>query len=120
LIALRGIHTCTHTDTHRRPCTGSRRLVSTSFDNTLRIWDGRAGLAQLVSMRHDNNTGRWVLPFRACWTAAGDGVVVGNMKRFVDVFDASSGQLAVQVGSAGGLAAALAGPPWSPPLSLQS
>lgn len=49
-------------------------------------------------MRHDNNTGRWVLPFRACWTAAGDGVVVGNMKRFVDVFDAASGELAVQVG----------------------
>jgi len=38
-----------------------------------------------------------VLPFRACWNAAGDGVIVGNMNRFVDIFDAGSGALAGQV-----------------------
>ncbi|EFN57084.1 hypothetical protein CHLNCDRAFT_143861 [Chlorella variabilis] len=78
---------------------GSRRLVSTSFDNTLRIWDGASGLAPLRTIKHDNNTGRWVLPFRAVWNAAGDGVIVGNMKRFVDVFDASSGAMAAQLHS---------------------
>lgn len=43
------------------------------------------------------HSGRWVLPFRACWNAAGDGVIVGNMNRFVDIFDAGSGALAGQV-----------------------
>jgi len=56
---------------------GSRRIVSTSFDNTVRIWDGADGLAPRLTIRHDNNTGRWVLPFRAVWTPAGDGVIVG-------------------------------------------
>jgi hypothetical protein len=59
------------------PAAGSRRIVSTSFDCTLRIWDGCRGLAPLLSIPHDNRTGRWVLPFRAVWNAAGDGVVVG-------------------------------------------
>lgn len=46
-------------------------------------------------------SGRWVLPFRACWNAAGDGVIVGNMSRFVDIYDASSGALAGQVRAPG-------------------
>ncbi|KAL4433964.1 hypothetical protein ABPG75_000405 [Micractinium tetrahymenae] len=78
---------------------GSRRLVSTSFDNTVRVWDGGAGLAQRLSIKHDNNTGRWVLPFRAVWTPAADGVIVGNMKRFVDIFDAQSGGMLAQLSS---------------------
>ena len=36
---------------------GSRRVVSTSRDDTLKIWDGAKGLQQLVSIRHYNNTG---------------------------------------------------------------
>ena len=63
---------------------GSRRLVSTSFDDTVRIWDAAAAaaaaLAPVTSIRHDNNTGRWVLPFRAIWTAAGDGVIIGRCR----------------------------------------
>lgn len=80
---------------------GSRRLLTTSFDNTLRIWDGGQGgeMDNLLTIRHDNNTGRWVLPFRAVWNAAGDGVIVGNMKRFVDVFDAGTGDLRAQLHS---------------------
>ncbi len=35
--------------------------------------------------------GRWVLPFRAVWTPAGDGAVIGNMKRGLDVFSVATG-----------------------------
>lgn len=35
---------------------GSRRLVSTSFDNTCRVWDGAAGMQQLLAIKHDNQT----------------------------------------------------------------
>lgn len=44
-------------------------------------------------MKHDNQTGRWVTPFRPTWGPASDSFVVGNFqKRGVDVFDAASGQ----------------------------
>jgi hypothetical protein len=78
---------------------GSRRVLSTSFDNTLRTWDGAEALAPLLTVKHDNNTGRWVLPFRAAWTPAADGFIVGNMKRYVDLFDAADGSLAAQLSS---------------------
>lgn len=57
------------------PPAGSRRLVSTSFDNTVRVWDGAAsaGLEQRLSIKHDNNTGRCELPAgrgRRCAAAA--------------------------------------------------
>uniref|UniRef100_A0A7S3RAJ2 DNA damage-binding protein CMR1 n=1 Tax=Dunaliella tertiolecta TaxID=3047 RepID=A0A7S3RAJ2_DUNTE len=67
--------------------------------------DGRGGLpqgevkgswSQALSIKHNNNTGRWVTPFKAIWGAASDIIIVGNMNRGVDVFDALSGtQLAV-------------------------
>jgi hypothetical protein len=38
-------------------------------------------MAPLLTIKHDNNTGRWVLPFRACWNAASDGVIVGAFWR---------------------------------------
>jgi WD40 repeat protein len=78
---------------------GSQRVLSTSFDNTVRIWDGKRGLDQQVSIRHDNQTGRWVLPFRAVWGFNSDAVIVGNMHRFVDVYDAHTGELATQLSS---------------------
>lgn len=77
---------------------GSQRIVSTSFDNTVRVWDARAGLAQLVRVKHNNNTGRYIMPFRAQWTPAADGFVVGSMQRCLDVFDAS-GALLSSLGS---------------------
>ena len=45
---------------------GSKRVVSLSRDDTVQIWqyDGKTKLDSKVSMRHYNNTGRWVLPFR--------------------------------------------------------
>ena len=68
------------------PRPGSRRVVTTSRDNTLRIWDGKADMAQAAVMQHNNNTGRWVIPFRAVWGPASDCLIVGNMKRMVLLF----------------------------------
>lgn len=53
-------------------------------------------LASFVSLpqrviKHNNNTGRWVVPFRPVWSPAGDAVLTGDMKRGVALFDAASG-----------------------------
>ena len=32
-----------------------------------------------------------MVPFRATWTASGDGVLVGGMKRTADIYDPASG-----------------------------
>lgn len=50
-------------------CAGSQRLLSTSRDNTLRIWSRE--LKQLVSIPHNNNTGRWISPFRGAHESGG-------------------------------------------------
>ncbi|KAL6785517.1 hypothetical protein ACKKBF_B00595 [Auxenochlorella protothecoides x Auxenochlorella symbiontica] len=80
---------------------GSHRLVSTSFDNTVGVWErrGKKELACTLSIRHDNDTGRWVTPFRAVWSPSGDAILVGNMRRAVDIIDASTGQLSTQLRS---------------------
>jgi len=62
---------------------GSKRVLTTSRDNTLRIWDGAKGLAERVVIKHNNNTGRWISPLRAVWSPAGDAVICGNMGRMV-------------------------------------
>ena len=74
---------------------GSGRLVSTSRDNTVKIWSTKADSAletPLVSIRHDNNTGRWITPFRAVFTPRGDGVVLGGMRRTIDVYSSADGR----------------------------
>ena len=76
---------------------GSERIVSTSFDNTVRVWDGKKDMKEIISVRHDNQTGRWVMPFRAIWAPDSAKVIVGNMKRCVDVIDASDGSLTSQL-----------------------
>ena len=62
---------------------GSQRVLSTSRDDTLRVWDAKQDMQQLASMKHYNNTGRWVVPFRAVWGPASDTVICGSMKRTV-------------------------------------
>lgn len=58
--------------------------MSTSFDNTLGVWaasftkKGGAALKSARSIGHDNETGRWILPFRAIWAPAGDAILVGE------------------------------------------
>lgn len=43
-------------------------------------------------MKHNNNTGRWITPFRPAWGPGSDCIMVGDMKRGVAVFDATTGQ----------------------------
>ena len=43
------------------------------------------------SVKHNNNTGRWIIPFRAVWAPSADGLLVGGMGRTVDVYDAARG-----------------------------
>ena len=79
---------------------GSSRLAVTCFDDHLRVYslgEGRAaggdgGSAPCLKIRHCTQTGRWVVPFRAIWTAAGDGVLVGGMKRTAEVYDPVRGK----------------------------
>ena len=72
---------------------GSGRVLVTSYDDAVSIWDcNDAGKpARLARVRHNNHTGRWVMPFRARWTPAGDGFVIGSMSRTVEVFGAGAG-----------------------------
>ena len=92
---------------HERACQGayfapdgSGRIVSTSFDDTVRVWDSRNAsggvMSESLSIKHDNNTGRWVFPFRAVWSADASSVLIGNMKRYLDVFSAMTGRLTCQ------------------------
>ena len=61
---------------------GSKRVLTTGRDNTLRFYDGGAGMQQSASVAHNNNTGRWVMPFRASW-GPGSTAACGSMKRAV-------------------------------------
>ena len=90
---------------------GSGRLLTTSRDDTLGVWGGvaqaceggggsgkkavpAAPLTRLATCKHNNNTGRWVIPFRAIWAPpawAPDTVLVGGMARTIDVFSAATG-----------------------------
>jgi hypothetical protein len=56
-------------------------------------WGGKGGQGHATSIPHNNQTGRWVLPFRAVWAPGSDGVLVGSMKRAWDLFEPTSGKL---------------------------
>ena len=76
----------------RKLLLGSASSSSASGSNK-NIGDSPSSLsAPLVSIRHDNNTGRWITPFRAVFTPRGDGVVLGGMRRTVDVYSAADGR----------------------------
>lgn len=66
---------------------GSGRLLSISFDDTLRVWGPTpagagpgeaAGWGEQLVMRHNNNTGRWVVPFRVAWGPGAEFFVTGG------------------------------------------
>lgn len=59
---------------------GSKSVLTTGRDNTLRLYD--QGMAEQASVPHNNNTGRWVMPLRAT-LGPSDTIVCGSMKRAV-------------------------------------
>ena len=90
---------------------GSGNLLTTCYDDLLRVWRPKASpgrgvgainsdVKSCLKIKHNNQTGRWVLPFRAVWTPGSDGVVVGSMKREVELFDAADGKLVKKLADA--------------------
>ena len=72
---------------------GSRRILTTCYDNTLNCLATAPGGAGTWKVRHNNQTGRWLSPLRAIWTPDGSGALCGSMKREVEVFDGQTGQV---------------------------
>lgn len=71
------------------------QVLTISFDDTLRTWSfqgGRVSLEAGLVISHNNNTGRWVLPFKPLWINDAQ-LACGNMTRGVDVFSAKTGQI---------------------------
>lgn len=76
-----------------------KRLLTTCYDDCVRVWNPSVSSSKPeVSIRHNTQTGRWVLPFRAKWVGD-DGIAVGSMKREVEIFDAQSGKRGVRLHS---------------------
>lgn len=46
---------------------------------------------QTLSIRHNNNTGRWIIPFRAIWGPAGDWLACANMHKGIDLHCTQTG-----------------------------
>ncbi|KAI9209411.1 WD40-repeat-containing domain protein [Polychytrium aggregatum] len=73
-------------------------IVSTSFDDTLGLWKNASDPAKChrITIRHDNNTGRWIQKFKATWRDApahSTGLFfIGNMSRGVDVYSGQAGR----------------------------
>lgn len=89
---------------HSRAChsayfspAGTSEILTTCFDNHLRVWEdvSRAKATLSNQIYHNNNTGRWVLPFRAIWSVDGSTILSGSMKRELEFFDAKTGSLVV-------------------------
>lgn len=83
VLALTG-HTKSVASAYFSPVTGNR-VVTTCADDTLRIFGTKclSSLAPiLTTIRHNNNTGRWLTRFRAVWDPKRDDCfVVGSMMR---------------------------------------
>lgn len=91
---------------HHRSCSAAffspvegNSIVTTSFDDTLRIFDcsqvTEKDVRQQVVLKHNNNTGRWLTPFKAVWMPGCDELfLVGSMEypRRIEVYS-SGGSL---------------------------
>lgn len=72
---------------------GSARMMSTSYDDSVRVWEERGGEWSLAaSVAHNNQTGRWISPFRAVWTPDAAAGVIGDLKRAVLAFELPAGK----------------------------
>lgn len=87
---------------------GSKRLLTTSWDNVLRVYaptgasskakaSGKkestaaaAGWHESVRVRHNCNTGQYLVPFRAQFSPAGDGIMCGALRKNFMLWDAAS------------------------------
>ncbi|KAJ3074160.1 hypothetical protein HK102_005870, partial [Quaeritorhiza haematococci] len=111
------------------------KIVTTSYDDTLRVvgWTPKtshspskssSGTGTLTArIRHNNQTGRWVTNFRARWmvmpslspsasfsfTSAENLIIVPNMDRKIDIYDAGRGSLVTRIGdtTTGGVVTAI-------------
>ncbi|EJD02328.1 WD40 repeat-like protein [Fomitiporia mediterranea MF3/22] len=85
-----------------------RSIVSTCYDDNLRIWDvgdelNRGGAFRsfkpFCNIKHDCQTGRWVTIFKAQWSPNPDAYphfTIGNMKHSLDIFS-GKGDLLVRL-----------------------
>ncbi|QDZ20070.1 WD40 repeat domain-containing protein [Chloropicon primus] len=71
---------------------GSKRVLTTCYDSHLSIWDFKKNKSASVRIKHNTQTGRWTLPFRAIWTPAADGIVCGSMRREVFIYSSVDGK----------------------------
>ncbi|KAI0692398.1 WD40-repeat-containing domain protein [Cytidiella melzeri] len=75
-----------------------RRIVSTSYDNTIRLWDVNPAFMQragsfptfrpAATFKHNCQTGKWVTILRAQWSPNPDvypHITIGNMDRSLDI-----------------------------------
>lgn len=64
-------------------------LLSTCYDDHLRIHDTRQD--KVTEVRHNNQTGRWITPFKAVWdpksSAKESRIIIGDMNRGLDVYN---------------------------------
>ncbi|CAG8519205.1 5385_t:CDS:2 [Acaulospora morrowiae] len=73
------------------------QVVSTSFDDTVRVFDldGRK-LKLRLTVPHDNQTGRWVTMLRATWNPNPNvhpHFIIGNMRKSADIISGVNGEL---------------------------
>ncbi|KAK7991346.1 hypothetical protein PG996_013602 [Apiospora saccharicola] len=108
--ALLGEHTSRLSVSHASWSRGGH-IATSSYDDTVKIYDmsdamkwkpghdiGDDAMEPAQSVRHNNQTGRWVTILKPKWQGnPGDGVqkfTIANMNRFVDVYDSDGKQLA--------------------------
>ena len=85
-----------HTLTFRRSVTSvyfnpldSSKLLSTCYDDHVRVHYNLTGNASHSEISHNNQTGRWITNFKAVWDPKSPNyAVVGNMNRGIDIIDA--------------------------------
>jgi WD40 repeat protein len=71
-------------------------LVTTCNDNLVRFWSPKAQAkeSQVVKVKHNNNTGRYITNFRAVWDPTSSAVLIGNMNKKVDFLAPDGKELA--------------------------